>query len=186
MHYTTYLRWGALSALFLALFVPFILAAGSWGVPNLFFPYITGKNFAFRILIELAFLCYILLALKEPKYRPRASLIMWAVLAFVAWMAVATALSVDPIKSFWSNFERMEGYIGLLHLFLWFVVAGAVLTAENLWDRFLNTSIAAASLQGLWALMQFMGVFAISTQSGARADTTFGNATYLAGYLLIK
>ena len=186
MHYTTYLRWGALSALFLALFVPFILAAGSWGVPNLFFPYITGKNFAFRILIELAFLCYILLALKEPKYRPRASLIMWAVLAFVAWMAVATVLSVDPIKSFWSNFERMEGYIGLLHLFLWFVVAGAVLTAENLWDRFLNTSIAAASLQGFWALMQFMGVFAISTQSGVRADTTFGNATYLAVYLLIN
>src|SRR3989344_9111447 len=144
MHYTTYLRWGALSALFLALFVPFILAAGSWGVPNLFFPYITGKNFVFRILIELAFLCYILLALKEPKYRPRASLIMWAVLAFVAWMAVATVLSVDPIRSFWSNFERMEGYIGLLHLFFYFFLLASLFRSERDWSVFFHTSLAAS------------------------------------------
>ena len=103
MRYTDYLRWGALSALFLSLFVPFIVAVGgTW--PNLFFPYITGKNFAFRILVEVAFLCWVLLALKEPKYRPRVSTIMWVVLAFVAWMAVATFFSVDPVKSFFSNF----------------------------------------------------------------------------------
>ena len=185
MHYQTYLRWGALSALFVALFVPFIVAVGGFW-PNLFFPYITGKNFAFRILVEFALLCYVLLAMREPKYRPRASNIMWAVVAFAVWMAVATFFSVDPIKSFWSNFERMEGYVGLLHLFAWFVVAGAMLSADKLWNAFLNTSIFAASVQGGWALMQVMGYATISTQSGARADTTFGNATYLAVYLLIN
>lgn len=154
--------------------------------PNLFFPYITGKNFAFRILVEVAVLCYVLLALREPKYRPRSSYLMWAALGFVGWMAVATVFSVDPVKSFWSNFERMEGYVGLVHLFAWFVVAGAVLTAEKLWDRFFNTSIAVSTVQGMWAVFQALGLLSISTQSGARADTTFGNATYLAVYLLIN
>src|SRR3990167_5848159 len=186
MRYTDYLRWGAVSALFLALFVPFIVASGTWGMPNLFFPFITGKNFIFRILVEAALLCYVLLALKEPKYRPRASLIMWAAALFVVWMAVATAVSVDPVKSFWSNFERMEGYIGLLHLFAWFVITGAVLTAERLWDKFFNVSVTGAAAQGLWAFMQFLGFASISTQSGARADTTFGNAIYLAVFLLIN
>ncbi len=185
MSYTTYLRWGAITAIFLALFVPFIVASGG-SFPNLFFPFITGKNFVFRILVELAFVLYVLLALKEPKYRPRASLIMWAAVLFVGWMAIATLTSVDPLKSFWSNFERMEGYVGLVHLFVWFVITGALLTADNLWERFLNTSVALAAAQGIWALMQVTGLATISTQSGARADTTFGNATYLAVYLLIN
>ncbi len=185
MKYTDYLRWGTLTALFATLFVPFIVAVGGvW--PNLFFPYITGKNFAFRILIEVAVLLYILLALKEPKYRPRASVLFWTVLAFVGWMAVATILSVDPVKSFWSNFERMEGYVGLLHMLVWFVVAGAMLSADKLWNWFWNTSIFVSAVQGLWALLQIMGYAGISSQSGVRADTTFGNATYLAVFLLIN
>jgi O-antigen ligase/tetratricopeptide (TPR) repeat protein len=186
MQYTNYLRWGILSGIFLIPFVPFIIAQGTT-FPALFFPYITGKNFAFRILVELIFFLWVLLALKDPKYRPRGSWVMWTALAFVGWMAVATALSVDPIKSFWSNFERMEGYISLVHVFLWFVVAGTVLSVENLWNRFLNTSIGVSAIMGLYALMQVLHVagFQPSSQSGARADTSFGNATYLAVYLLI-
>ncbi|MEK7108921.1 MAG: hypothetical protein AAB919_00600, partial [Patescibacteria group bacterium] len=162
MNYTKYLRWGVLAALFVALFyVPFIIAGGNfpaniWPGLSLFFPYITGKNFAFRILVEVALLGYTLLALRDPKYRPRASWIMWAALALVAWMGLATLASVDPVKSFWSNFERMEGYINLLHLFVWFVITGAVLTAGNLWDRFINTSIGASVLMGCIALFQVM------------------------------
>lgn len=186
MNYTTWLRWGVIAGIFLVPFIPFIVAQGG-AFPNMFFPYITGKNFTFRILVELATLCYILLALREPKYRPRQSWIMWSALAFVAWMAVATALSVDPVKSFWSNFERMEGYVGLLHVFAWFVVTGAVLTADKLWDRFFNTSIGASMVMGLISLFQVLHLFnmAPSSQSGARADATLGNATYLAVYMLV-
>ena len=184
-HYTTWLRWGILAGLFLIPFIPFIIADGRV-FPNFFFPYITGKNFAFRILVELMAGGYLLLALRDPKYRPRASWIFWAVAAFVAWMAVATLFSVDPIKSFWSNFERMEGYLTVLHLFVYFVVMGAVLATEDLWNRFLNTSIGVSAVMGFYALAQALHLFgfAPSSQSGARADTSFGNATYLAVYML--
>lgn len=187
MNYTMYLRWGVISALFASLFIPFIIADGTL-VTNMFFPYITGKNFIFRILVEVALALYIVLALRDPKYRPRASYLMWTMLAFVAWMAVATLFSADPLKSFWSNFERMEGYVGLMHLFAYFVIAGAVLTAENLWERFFNTSIGASMVMGLYALMQGLQLFGLhpSSQSGARADASFGNATYLAVYMLFN
>ncbi len=184
MKYTNYLKWGVLAGIFLVPLVPFIVANGVM-LPNFFFPFITGKNFIFRILVEFSFLCYVLLALREPRFRPRGSVLLWTALAFVGWMALATIFSVDPIKSFWSNFERMEGYVALIHLFVWFVITGAVLSAENLWERFFNVSITASAVQGLYAVFQIMGALAISTQSGSRADTTFGNAAYLGVYFLI-
>ncbi len=192
MNYMSFLRWGTLSALFLVLLTPFVIAdgGGSHGLyipfANMFFPFITGKNFLFRIFIEIALVCYVLLALRDPKYRPRPSLILWSVLGLVVWMAIATIASVDPIKSFWSNFERMEGYVTLLHLFVWFVMTGAVLAAEGLWERFFNFSVTLSAIMGLDALMQLLGWVPISSQSGARVDTTFGNATYLAVYMLFN
>ena len=82
MNYTKWLNWGIIGGLFLALFVPFIIAAGPLGtqtslfsilfaVPNLlfpvasFFPYITGKNFIFRIIVEIVFGLYIILAIRD-------------------------------------------------------------------------------------------------------------------------
>ena len=196
MSYTAYLRWFVVGVIFLVPFVAFIIAdsGGLWAkypltyipFPSLFFPYIAGKNFVFRLLIEFLFLGYILLALREPKFRPRASWLMWTMLAFVLWMGVATIFSIDPEKSFWSNFERMEGYVGLLHLFVYFVIAGAVLSAANLWERFLNTSVGASAFMGVIALLQLFGAVPISSQSGPRVDTTFGNAIYTAVYMLVN
>ncbi len=194
MRYDTYLYWGVLGTLFAVLFVPFVIADGAanWGtqpmtyVPffNMFFPYITGKNFIFRILVEIALVLYVLLALKRPEFRPRASHVLYALGGLVVWMGFATMLSVDPLKSLWSNFERMEGYVGLVHLFVFFVIAGAVLTQSKLWDRYLTVSVAASTYMGFLALLQIMGALPISSQSGARADINFGNATYLAVYML--
>jgi O-antigen ligase/tetratricopeptide (TPR) repeat protein len=198
-NYTTLLRWGVLAAIFAALAAPFVIADGGAmydaqatvhnlyiPVANFFFPYITGKNFVFRILVEVALVCYALLALRVPKYRPKGSALMWAVVALAVWMGLSTLASVDPIKSFWSNFERMDGYVTLLHLFAWFVITGAMLTADDLWGAFLETAVGAATLQGAIALLQVTHIFkfAPSSQSGPRADTTFGNATYLAVYML--
>ncbi|HVY72522.1 MAG TPA: O-antigen ligase family protein [Candidatus Paceibacterota bacterium] len=196
MSYTRFLRWALLVGSALIFFVPFIIADGGAGYQNtahanlyipfagMYFPFITGKNFMFRIVVELMLGAYVLLALREPKYRPRASMLSWAVLAFVGWMALATVLSVDPAKSFWSNFERMEGYMTILHFLVYFYIVGTVVTAENWWNRLFQISITSGALMGVYSMLQFANLFPISSQSGSRVDGTFGNATYLAVFML--
>jgi len=188
MDYTKILRWALIIGLCLVPFTSLIVADGTHFVANWFFPYITGKNFTFRILIEVLLALYVLLAIRVPKYRPHSSTLMWAVGLLVAWLALATIFSVDPIKSFWSNFERMDGYITTIHLFALFVISGAVLTAEDWWEKFFNVSVAVSLIQGVYALLQAFKLFGLapSSQSGARADTTFGNATYLAVFMLFN
>ncbi len=150
---------------------------------SLYFPFITGKNFAFRILVELLAIAWVYAAVRFPRFRPRVSAITIAVTAFIAMMGIATALSISPYKSFWSSFERMEGYVGLLHLFLYFLLLGTVFRTERDWRLFFHTSLAASVLVSLYAVFQLAGAFAIH-QGGTRVDATFGNATYLATYLL--
>lgn len=186
MQYTIILRWVLLSGIAIVPFLTFIIAGNTALIPPMFFPYITGKNFAFRIIVELLLLAYILLAIKEPKYRPRSSYLMWTACAFVMWLGIAAFFSVDGVKSFWSNFERMDGYVTVLHVFVFFVITGAVLSAEKWWTNFFRASITAGTLHGLLGLMQILGAFEISSQSGSRVDTTFGNAIYVAVFMLFN
>ena len=189
MNYTKYLRWTLVGGLFLSLIIPFIVANGTlfpgFFLPNMFFPFITGKNFVFRILVELLFGVYLVLALREPKYRPRFSWTLAAVVAFAAWAGVATLLSVDPTKSFWGNFERMEGYITVLHLLAYFIMASAVLSAEKLWTWFLRISVALSAVMSGYGILQLMNKIAID-QGGVRLDGTLGNAAYFAVYMLFN
>jgi O-antigen ligase len=189
MDYTKFLRWALIIGLCLVPFIAFIIADGShfFGI-NMFFPYITGKNFVFRILVEIMTAAYVLLAIREPKYRPRSSLLMWALGLFVLWMAVATATSIDPVKSFWSNFERMDGYITVLHMFAFFTIAGVMLTVEKWWENFFKVSVGVSVLMSINGLLQAFHLFGLapSSQSGARADGTFGNAIYLAVFMLFN
>lgn len=174
---TKWLRYSILTGIFAVPFIPFLISA------SMFFPFITLKNFAFRIIVELIAGLYVILALKDPSLRPRSSLVLWAVGAFVLSAGIATLLSVDVLKSFWSNFERMEGFIGVLHLAVYFVVAGAVLSTEKLWERFIQTSIGASVIMGGYGALQLLG-FLVINQGGVRVDGTFGNAIYLAAYML--
>ncbi len=171
------IRWVTLAALFIIPFLPLVVFNG------FFFPFITGKNFAFRILVEIALVGWVLLALADKKYRPRFSWTFALFAALVVWMAIADAFGMNPMKAFWSNFERMDGWVTLVHLFAFFVVSSAVLGADKLWKKWWLTFLGGAALVCLYGLFQVLGVFQIH-QGGVRLDATFGNAEYLAAYLL--
>lgn len=170
-------RWIALGALFIIPFLSLYVAGSS------FFPFITGKNFAFRILVEIATAAWLVLAISDPKYRPKFSWTgLWLKL-FVVWMFIADLLALNAHKAFWSNFERMDGWVTLAHLFAFFTVAGVMLTVEGKWVAWWRAFLAGSAIVSLYALAQFVGLFAIH-QGGTRLDATLGNSEYLAGYLL--
>lgn len=148
---------------------------------DFFFPFITGKNFAFRIIIEIVFASWILLALFDEKYRPRFSWILSGFALLLGVMAIANLLGEYPLKSFWSNFERMDGYITLVHLFMYVVVMGSVMTTQKLWSYFFHLSAAVALYVALYGLAQFSGMI----EGGrARVDSLLGNSAYMAVYML--
>ncbi len=179
MNTNTILRNTIVTGIFASLFIPFIVSG------SLFFPFITGKNFAFRILVEILFAFWIILALRDRIYRPSFSWISVALTAFVAVVGIADIFSENPAKSFWSNYERMEGFITILHLYVYAVIVSSVFNKEALWIKFFQTSLGAAFLMSLYGLLQLMGAVKIN-QGGVRLDGTFGNATYLAIYMVFN
>ncbi len=176
------LRWVVIACAFALPFVVFIISN------SLFFPFITGKNFTFRIVVEIMAGAWLSLALVYPKYRPTRSLILGVFTAFVALIALSDVLGVHPFKSFWSNYERMDGWITLAHLALYLFAAVSVLNTENLWRRLWQTSIGISATLSVYGLLQLAGILAFGQKTGtglaARVDATFGNPIYLAVYML--
>lgn len=166
-----------LAGLFLIPFVPFVVS------PSLFFPFITGKGFVFRLLVEIIFASYLILAVRDESYRPKFSWILGALVTFLAVMAVADFFAINPYKAFWSNYERMEGYIVLLHLGAYFLVVGSVLKTQSAWNKLLATSLGASGIMAIYSFFQIAGKIAIN-QGGVRVDGTLGNAAYLAIYMV--
>ncbi|HWP61353.1 MAG TPA: O-antigen ligase family protein, partial [Candidatus Paceibacterota bacterium] len=177
------LRWIVLGGVFLLPAVALIVADG------LFFPYITGKNFVFRIIVEIISFAWLALAICFPRYRPARSWILGTFALFVFIMAIADLQGVNPFKSFWSNFERMDGWITIMHTLLVVVVAACVLNTEQLWRKFFEWSLAVSLFVSMLGILQvggFLDFGSGGTGLSARIDATFGNPIYLAIYMLFN
>jgi cytochrome c-type biogenesis protein CcmH/NrfG len=172
------LRWICVVGLFALAFVPLIVSN------HMFFPFITGKNFTFRILTELIFAAWVILAVTDPAYRPKKSWLGWAAIIFVAVMFLADVFSEYPYKSFWSNYERMEGWVTLAHLLGYGIVAATVLS-RDLWDRLWQTYLGVSMAMILYSFLQVAGLLRID-QGANRIDATLGNSAYLAIYALFN
>jgi hypothetical protein len=142
------------------------------------FPFVTSRNFAFRILVELLSAGYIFLAVNIPKYRPSPSPILITMTLFTAWMGLAVFLSQDPIRSFWSSLERMGGYITALHLFALFIIASCIVDSINAWRRFFAASVIASTMMGAYVSFEYM--------RNPWVAGTLGNPMYVAAYMLFN
>lgn len=175
------LRWIVVVGVFaIPIAIPFIVSG------SMFFPFITGKGFAFRIITEIIFAAWLLLALNDKNYRPKFSWILAALGAFLLVILLADIFAENPLKAFWSNFERMEGFVSIIHLAAYFIVAGSTLVNEKFWSwtNFFRANVLTGVVMSCYGFLQLAGKITIN-QGGVRLDGTFGNATYLAGYMLI-
>lgn len=172
------LRWIVLIGLFaIPTTIPFIVSS------TMFFPFITGKAFTFRIIVEIIFTAWLLLAMMDKKYRPKFSLIISSITVFIGVLFIADLLAENPQKAFWSNFERMEGFVALFHMALYFLVLGSTLITEKLWIYFWRANVLTSLVLSGYGFLQLLGKIQIN-QGGVRVDGTLGNAAYFAGYML--
>lgn len=169
--------WVIKGCAFLIPFIPLYVSR------SLFFPYITGKAFVFRIAVEIVFFSWVFLAVFYKEYRPKLSPFVLAISAWIFIIILATIFSTNPLRAFWSNFERMEGLITYLHLAAYFLVLTHVFRKSD-WFLLFNIFLVSGLFENIYALLQKLGYLA-SPQGGMnRADGTIGNPTYLAAYLI--
>lgn len=174
-----YLKYTINTCLFIIPFVVLFMFSG------LFFPYITTKAFVFRFLVQISFTAWLVLAYLNSSYRPKLQPILIAVLSFVGVVLLADIFGVNPGRSLWSNFERMEGFIALFHLLLYFIVLSSVFIENKNWLWFLRSNVLASILVSGYGLLQLAGALPIQ-QGGVRLDSTLGNAGYLGTYMFFS
>lgn len=128
--------------------------------PSTLFPFIVGKYAWFRGTVDLALIAFafglllydengaVWARLKATFRKP----LTIAVSAFTVIFLLAGFFGVDPAMSFWSNFERGEGGLQILHLFVFFVLLVTLFREEKDWRKFFVWSLVG----GLF--MVFYGV----------------------------
>ena len=168
--------------------IPILPLYISYSMP---FPYVTGRNFAFRIIVEIAAALWLPLAVISKRYRPEKSLITSAVLVFVFIVGLADIFGVNPYNSFWSNYERMEGYITILHLLLYFIILKSVLKTRGDWKVFFGVLLLVSVFAGVFSSALLFDVSSVSFRKhamefGSRLYGTIGNPPFLAAYLLLS
>jgi len=167
------------TGLWLCLFMPLVTNS------HYIFPFIFPKQAFFQIVLEITFALYLLLALKQPQFRPRSSLLFKTIFFYFAIMFLSMVFGVSAYHSFWSNFERMAGFVNLIHYLGFLFVAVNVFKTQKDWFLFFDISIIVSVLEALYSFGQLFGI-AISAFSGSRLDGTIGNSSFLAGYMLIN
>ena len=172
-------------ALALVLAAPLIVMADP--LPSTIFPYVVGKAVYTRLLIELAFGLWLVLLLWHPSYRLPRSRLLWVLGIYVAVVLVASFTGVSLQRSLWSTYERMQGWVGLLHYAAFSVMLASVFRTFRSWYITLNVNLLVGLALGLLGVSQMAGLGLLAYLVDApRISITLGNATYVGAYMLVN
>lgn len=111
-----------------------------------FFPFIGVKYYFFRIVVELALICFLLWwafeakagEVKEAITQAFKKPVVIAVSVFVLFYMLSVVFALDPHGAFWSNFERGEGGFQMIHYFIFFFLLVLNFKEEKDWKLLLR------------------------------------------------
>jgi O-antigen ligase/Flp pilus assembly protein TadD len=192
----TVLKYSIIIGLALIAFIPLYVANSN------FFPFITGKAFAFRIIVEIVLVLWLVLVLREKgtvdagtdrSIAPRMNYLTITVTVFTVVALIADLLGYNPLRSIWSNFERMEGWMTIIHLWAYFIVMSSIFgntknensEGRKNWYRFLNVLLLSGTITAFYGLFQFFGLAEVH-QSASRVDASLGNSAYMGAYMIFN
>ena len=134
----------------------------------------------FQICTEIALAAWIVLAVRDRRYRPdwRHPLLL-ATLVFAGVMIAVLPFSLEPLRSFWSTYIRMTGALNILHYTIWVLVLSSSFRDWSAWRGLLFWTTLVALGVDFVALVQWM------QNPSTRVAGTIGNALYLGGYIVL-
>ncbi len=165
------------------LFHSLVVAVPLFYLSKSVYPYIFPKHALFQIIAEAILGIWVALAVLEPAYRPKRSVLLYSVLGFGGILLLTGFLGEDFYRSFWSVQERLTGIIFFLHLIAVYVAARSSFSLLP-WRRLAIASLGTAGLISIMGLIQLWNPNLLLVEPiYSRPGATFGNPTFLAGYL---
>ncbi|OGY94211.1 MAG: hypothetical protein A2406_01905 [Candidatus Komeilibacteria bacterium RIFOXYC1_FULL_37_11] len=173
---------------FLKLIIPIIFLLPFIVSSDYYFPYITPRNFLFRIIVTIILALYLYLFFRnKEKYGFGKNKVILAYFFLAIILTMASILGGDFLYSFWSNYERMDGLVTLYYIIALFLVILGIYRHQKSWLNLLRLSVWAAFIMGIIALAQHWDInILLESSGGDRVTGTLGNATYLAVYSLFN
>jgi tetratricopeptide (TPR) repeat protein len=155
---------------------------------SFYYPFMFLKSILFRGAVQVMLLLYVILAAREPAYRPRFNLISYAVLAWFAVLFLSSlpGISIDAWSSWWGDFRRMGGLIMQLHLLAYFFVLSQTLKRERDWLILFTASLFAGVLMGFSGMVGYLNLnYLYQFPKESRVEGAAGNANFFATVMLL-
>ena len=107
------------------------------------------------------------------------------VFLFSASYVVSTVFSINPTKSVWGSFVRLEGaYSMLCYVALFGLIAGYLRTRQQI-DRLVTAMILSSVPVAVYGIFQHFGLSNLNATDALRVTGTLGNPVFLASYLIL-
>lgn len=175
----------------LALAAPLVVTTGP--LPETVDYFVVGKAVWSRTLIEVAVGLWLILLLRDARYRPPKSWLLGIFGGYLVIALLAALFGVSPTRSIWSDFTRMNGWIGLAHWFAFLLVSVSVFRTWEQWRGLLNFAVIVGIGVGLLGLAEVGGAgwlpYRGADTGGAETGLpvgTLGNSTFLGGFAVVN
>lgn len=153
-------------------------------ISTLYFPFISGKVYFFRLLVCIAFFFWVWLMIKDKQtgkswreiFLPFKNIIVLGVLLFFLSQIIVSIFAVSPALAFFSTIERQDGVIQYGFWILYFLMLLSAFKDKQDWKILLSVFIIIAFLVSSYAWFNF--------KDQPRLHGIFGNPSYLAAYLI--
>jgi O-antigen ligase/tetratricopeptide (TPR) repeat protein len=154
------------------------------------YPFVVVKTVVFQSLAEVIIFLWAALAIFRKECRPRLTPLTALIFILFGLLTISSFLGADWRVSLWSTEGRALGLVSLWH-FAFLYLALASLKSKINWRTAFLWSLAASAFASLGALLTPVSgkVFSFFLKQDAdlsRPGSTFGNPSFLAGYLLFN
>src|SRR3990167_7894330 len=106
------------------------------------------------------------------EWRPKVNAFVLLPAALLLSAAISSVFGLSFRSSFWSDLERMMGFLTYAHLFVFYLILISVFRDEREWKKLFTLSLAVSliiSVFGIW--QKFMNDL-------GRIESTYGNAAF--------
>ncbi|MBI2888316.1 MAG: tetratricopeptide repeat protein [Candidatus Liptonbacteria bacterium] len=169
-----------------ALFYFTVIATPLFYFTRSVYPYGLPRTLFFQAAIEFLFVLWLLLAWYEPKFRLTWTPLTKALAVFGALLLLTTFTGVDPWRSFWSTQERAVGVFTMLHVLALVLVTRSLMRGIRI-EPLLYASLGASAIISIISFLQLrIPHLLLNEEITSRPGSTFGNPTFLAGYIALN